>query len=104
MVLLGAGCAHPKPGTNSTTTKPSKVVIQPDLRRAGRIQLVNAQGRFAVMVFLDGQVPAADAHLSVYRNGLKVGEIKVTGPQRGNDTVGDVIAGDVQVHDEVREE
>lgn len=42
--------------------------------------------------------------LNVYRNGLKVGELKVTGPQRDNNTVADIVAGECQVGDEVRED
>ena len=42
--------------------------------------------------------------MNVYRGGLKVGEVKVTGPQRENETVADIIAGDVQPHDEIREQ
>ena len=55
-------------------------------------------------VFRPAPCRKPDHRLSVYRNGLKVGEVKVTGPQHENDTVADIIAGDVQLHDEVRED
>lgn len=35
---------------------------------------------------------------------MKVGQVKITGPQRDNDTVADLTAGDAQVGDEVREQ
>jgi hypothetical protein len=35
---------------------------------------------------------------------LKVAEIKVTGPQRDNNTVADLVSGDAQVGDEVRDQ
>jgi hypothetical protein len=103
-MALVAGCAHPKTAGNNHAIKPEKVVIHPDLRPVGKVQLVNAQGRFVVMNFLAGQVPALNTHLSVYRDGLKVGDVKVTGPERESDTVGDIMAGEIQVHDEVRAE
>jgi hypothetical protein len=49
-------------------------------------------------------MPQTDHHLGVFRNGLKVGEVKVTGPQHENDTVADIITGEIQLHDEVRED
>ena len=104
--LLLTGCLHhPKPapasGRNARTTNP---VIQPDLRTTGEVEMVNSSARFVVLSFPPGPVSAPDQHLNVYRQGLKVGELKVTGPQRGNDTVADILAGEIQVHDEVREE
>ena len=105
--LLLAGCVHHKPAPNPAPPARSqapKAVIKPDLRASGQVAMVNTEGRFVVITFPPGPVPPADHHLNVYRNGLKVGEIKVTGPQRENDTVADIIAGDVQLHDEIREE
>ncbi len=66
--------------------------------------MVNAQGRFVVISFPPGPVPPAQEHLNVYRNSQKVGEVKVTGPQRESDTVADIISGDLQINDEVRED
>ena len=84
--------------------KPGQPVIQPDLRATGEVEMVNPTARFVVLSFPPGPVAPPDHHLNVYRQGLKVGELKVTGPQRGNDTVADILAGEIQVHDEVREE
>ena len=105
--LLLAGCVHHQPAPNPAPpvgSQQPKAVIKPDLRASGRVAMVNAEARFVVISFPPGPVPPTDHRLSVYRNGLKVGEVKVTGPQRENDTVADIIAGDVQLHDEVREE
>jgi hypothetical protein len=49
-------------------------------------------------------LPPLEKRLNVYRNGLKVGEVRVTGPQRDNNTVADIIAGDCQPGDQVRED
>ena len=43
-----------------------------------------------------------DQRLDVYRGGLKVGELLVTGPQQGDSTVADITAGEAQKGDEVR--
>ena len=56
-----------------------------------------------VVGFPIGSVPATDTRLSVYRQGLKVAEMKVTGWARENNIVADIAAGECQVGDEVRE-
>ena len=66
--------------------------------------MVNNQGRFVVVTFPGGPVPAPARRLDVFREGLKVGELKVTGPQQDFNTVADILAGDIQVHDEVKPE
>ena len=42
-------------------------------------------------------MPNMDQTLFLYRNGLKVGEVKITGPQRDNDIVADLVTGTAQV-------
>ena len=39
----------------------------------------------------------------VYRDGLKVGEVKISGPTRDNNTVADLISGVANKGDEVRD-
>jgi hypothetical protein len=41
--------------------------------------------------------------LTVSRDGLKVGEVKVSGPQRDDNIVADITAGEARVGDEVRD-
>jgi hypothetical protein len=43
-----------------------------------------------------------EQQLGLFRRGLKVGEVKVTGPQLDENTVADIVAGDSEVGDEVR--
>src|SRR5580658_1159406 len=98
--LLVAGCAHHKtsqannPAPPVTTTQPPATVIQPDLRVLGQVAMVNADARFVVVSFPPGAVPQIGQHLNVYHNGLKMAEIKVTGPQRESDTVADILNGE----------
>lgn len=70
----------------------------------GKISSINAAGRFVVITFAIGQMPANGQVLNVYRAALKVAEIKITGPQRDTNTVGDILAGEVKNGDEVRED
>jgi hypothetical protein len=106
-MLLAMGCAHRQPAPNSSpapANSPPQPVIQPDLRASGEVEMVNDEARFVVMSFPPGAVPQSGQRLDVYRNGLKIGEVKVTGPQHENDTVADIVTGDPQLHDEVRQE
>ena len=57
-----------------------------------------------MLSFPVGQMPRLDQTLFLYRNGLKVAEVKVTGPQRDNNIVADLVTGDAQVGDEVRDQ
>jgi hypothetical protein len=106
--LLLAGCAHNAPASNPSMSPgnapPPRAIIKPDLQTSGQVAMVNSEARFVVLSFPPGPVPQPDQRLNVYRNGLKVGEVKVSGPQHENDTVADIVAGDVQVRDEVRSE
>jgi len=65
---------------------------------------VNPTARFVVLTFPIGALPGLEKRLNVYRGGLKVGEIKITGPQRDNNTVADIVTGECQIGDEVRED
>ena len=56
------------------------------------------------MSFPIGQMPQINQTLFLYRGGLKVAELKVTGPQSENNIVADLISGDAQVSDEVRDQ
>jgi PBP1b-binding outer membrane lipoprotein LpoB len=104
--MLCAGCAGDKPTGPKKTAKPgpNKPVVTPDFRSVGKVTRVSAEGRFVVVNFPPGQMPEPDALLNVYRNGLKVAEVKVDGKwQRDNNSVADIITGDVQAGDEARQ-
>jgi len=57
-----------------------------------------------VLVFASGQLPGLQQTLFVYRAGLKVAEVKITGPQQENNIVADLVSGDAQVGDTVRDQ
>jgi hypothetical protein len=125
IVFLGAlaasGCAHKQasappaapapPGMSSApTTNPAQpkqpsqpIIVTPENVLAGKVVKINTAGRFVVLNFPIGRMPPLDQRLNVYRLGLKVGEVKVTGPQLDDNVVGDVVTGDAQTGDEVRD-
>jgi PBP1b-binding outer membrane lipoprotein LpoB len=106
--LLLAGCAShnpPAPKPDAPNPAANKPVVTPDFRPAGKVTVVDPDGRFVIISFSPGEMPKADARLSIYHNGLKVAEVKADPQfQRDNNTVADIITGDVQAGDEARQD
>jgi hypothetical protein len=98
-----AGCAHPAP-SGFRAQKPPSPSITPDRRPTGRVALVNNQARFVVITFPPGAMPQSGLPMNVNHLGLKIGEVKITGPQTDNDTVADILSGEANVGDEVKGE
>jgi hypothetical protein len=65
---------------------------------------VNSNGRFVVLSYPLGALPAVERRLNVYRGGLKVGEVRVSHWQLDNLAVADILAGECRVGDEARED
>lgn len=84
--------------TNAVTVTPALGVTQ------GKVAHVNAGARFVVLTFPIGKLPPVDKRLSVYRDGMKVGELKVTGPPLNQNTVADITAGEAKAGDDVRDQ
>jgi hypothetical protein len=125
-LVLGAGCAgrspfakSPAPTFNDAATgapsspqpaqkskvesaKTSELIVTPENAVAGKVVRYNDAGRFVVLDFPLGRTPALEQRLFLYRRGLKVGEIKITGPQIENHIVADLTTGEAQPGDEVR--
>ncbi|MGD0252467.1 MAG: hypothetical protein ABSC01_07185 [Verrucomicrobiota bacterium] len=103
--LLAAGCVSDKAKkTPAPAARTSQTVVTPDNSLTARVASYNAAGRFVVLSFPVGQMPKLDQTLFLYRDGLKVAEVKVTGPQRDNNVVADLVNGDALIGDEVRSE
>ncbi|MDB6020782.1 MAG: hypothetical protein JWQ04_639 [Pedosphaera sp.] len=112
--LLLAGCAGSKDKRGTFTFQSSgnvlsspkesngKIIISPETSSAGKVVSVNGNSRFVVLNFPVGTVPALGKRLNAYRQGLKVGELKVTGPQQDENTVADITSGEIQIGDEIR--
>jgi hypothetical protein len=94
----------------STTSKPApatpqnQTVVTPDESLTAKVLAVNTVGRFVVLNFPEGRMPKQDQHLFLYRGGLKTAEVKIVGPQQETSIVADIISGDAQVGDTVRDQ
>jgi hypothetical protein len=113
-----AGCAGPAPPKNARTPAPPAAlrtdlpppaparpgpIVTPGSALVGRVASVNPN-RFVVLTFSIGLLPPPEKRLNVYRNGLKVGELKVTRWQMDTNAVADIVAGECRVGDEARED
>ena len=78
------------------------LTVTPENALVGKVALVNPTGRFVVLNFPLGKMATVEQHLNLYRRGLKVGEVKVTGPAREDNIVADLVAGEADVGDEAR--
>lgn len=94
---------HHAAKTKSAPTA-SKTIVTPDESLAAKVLTVNTVGRFVVLNFPEGRLPKLEQHLFLYRAGLKVAEVKVVGPQQETSIVADIISGDVQTGDTVRDQ
>ena len=107
LVLATNGCAwlpkSPQSTKPAATAAPAPIVT-PDYSLAAKVVSVNTVGRFVVLSFPASQMPKVDQTLFLYRGGLKVAEVRVTGPQQENDIVADLSSGEAQVGDTVRDQ
>ena len=109
--LIASGCAShraraqksPPPTPSISTTAPEPIVT-PDTSLSAKVVRYNSTGRFVVVSFPVGQMAQVGQTFFIYRAGMKVGEVKITGPQRDNDIVGDLTTGDAEAGDDVREQ
>ena len=105
---LAAGCFSKKPAGGATgfapanQPAPKQVVITPDEPLNGKVVMVNQGFRFVILSFPVGHLPIADQYLSLYRGGVRIGEVKVTGQQYDDNVVADLLTGEAEVGDTVR--
>jgi hypothetical protein len=96
----GPDGASASAGSNSYT---QRLIVTPENALVGKVAFVNTTARFVVLNFPIGHLPAIEQRLNLYRGGLKVGEVKVTGPQYDDNVVADLLAGDSEIGDQVRD-
>jgi hypothetical protein len=70
----------------------------------GRVVFLNPRLRFVVVDFAFHQMPRLEQRLGVFRAGRRVGEVRISGPVDGTRVVADVMTGEADVGDLVREE
>ena len=92
-----------KLNTSSKESKSQKAIITPDSGLTGKVVTYNDAGRFVVLSFPIGPMPKVDQRLFVYRDNLKVGELKVSKWQQDYLAVADVVTGEAKPGDEVRD-
>jgi hypothetical protein len=92
------------PKASKPVAKASSMIITPDASLAAKVVRYNSTGRFVVLNFPASQMAGMGQSLFLYHNGLKAGEVKITGPQRDSNVVADLVTGNAQVGDEVRDQ
>ena len=111
--LLCAGCIWHKSAsspsskvtkTGSATTTAPRPIVTPDTSLTAKVVLYNDVGRFVILGFPVGQMPKEGQHLFLYRNGLKVAEVAANGSRTDTFVVADIINGNAQVGDDVRDQ
>lgn len=90
------------PAEGGAITNTSRLIITPDHMLVGKVVSYNDAGRFVVLDFPLGQLPAAERRMFIYRAGLKVGEVRINAWQREHFIVADLLAGEAQEGDHVR--
>jgi hypothetical protein len=107
IIIISTGCARRQaaPGPVTTTPKSSPVIVTATESRAGRVTSVNPSARYVVISYPVGTpLPAMDTRLHVYRDGLKVAEVKASKEQIDINAVADIVAGECRIGDEVRQQ
>ncbi|MBE7499803.1 MAG: hypothetical protein HS113_05740 [Verrucomicrobiales bacterium] len=95
--------AAPRPA-GPPAPEPRYPVLTPITPVQGRVVFLNAKLRFVIVDFTFHQLPQAGQRLGLYRGTARVGEVRVSGPFRGQTTVADVMSGEARVGDQVRED
>jgi hypothetical protein len=107
--LLAAGCLYHQPAPTAKPAPPAafapQPIVTPDKSLTASVVSYNASGRFVVLGFPVGQMPKPNQSFFLYRNGMKVGEVKIdSSQQRDNLIVADLVTGEAQVGDDVRDQ
>jgi len=99
-----SGAKQAKPGDQSVSTKTNSAPrVVPATTLVGKVMRVNPVGKFLVLSFPLGRLPALDQTYSIYRGGLLVGKVRISGPQLDDAIVADLVFGEAEVGDEARE-
>jgi hypothetical protein len=105
VLALGVcGCFHHHHGSSPAPVTVSKPIVTPDASLSAKVVSVNTVGRFVVLSFPPDNMPKLGQPLFLYRAGLKVADVKITGPQQENNIVADLVSGEAQVGDTVRDQ
>lgn len=107
LVVAVSGCAtkvSPEYGEVPPASKiRTKPVVKSSDALSGRVVRFSVVGRFVILNFSIAKMPALDQTLFIYRENLKVGVVKITGPQQDDNIVADIVEGEAKAGDEVRD-
>ncbi|HUC86255.1 MAG TPA: hypothetical protein VL970_13745 [Candidatus Acidoferrales bacterium] len=104
------GTTAPQPAPTAAKSRPKSskpstpTIVTPDESLTAKVLSVNTVGRFVVLNFPEGRMPKLEQHFFLYRGGLKAAEVKIVGPQQDSSIVADIISGDAQTGDVVRDQ
>ena len=104
-----AGCKHAPSSEGkppATKRKPAQrgTQVVPVDEISGRVASVSPLYGFVVIDFYLSRLPQVGQKLGVYRQGLKVGEVKISSWERSQIVAADLVAGQANVGDQVRME
>ena len=97
----GGRIATPDAAPAATNAPP--VAAPGILPASGRIHALNPGLRFVVIDYTLGGLPPLQSLLHVYRGTERVGQVRLSGPERNGFAAADIVEGILQVGDEVRE-
>jgi len=121
--LVLMGCASRKDAASNSASKPSNktgqksevavkatsltvtngnTIMTLSNTEYGKVYSVNTALHFAVLDYSLKSLPNIGDRLFIYRQGIKVAEVRVSGPQMNSNIVADILAGEVKTGDEVR--
>lgn len=105
VTLTGCSWLPRKPAASAKSAPAgSQTIVTPDVSLVAKVISFNPVGRFVVLNFPSGQLPKLQQTLFLYRAGLKTAEVRITGPQSDNNIVADVVSGEAQAGDTVRDQ
>lgn len=91
----------PPPKTKTPAATPP--ILTPDTSMTGKVVTFNQTARIVVLEFPLTSMPGPERQLFIYRNDLKVGEVKTSRWQKGEHIVADLISGEAQAGDVARD-
>lgn len=102
------GLATEKPAASRSAGPPAPEprypVLTPITPVQGRVVFLNEKLRFVIVDFTFHQLPQTGQQLGLYRGTTRIGQVRISGPFRGQTTVADVMSGEARVGDQVRED
>jgi hypothetical protein len=97
-----------KPGAGTRSSPSHEASAEPQAaalnETAGKVMSVNSELRFVVIDFALNPLPKAGQQLGIFRNGQKVGAVKISVQANRSVVAADITAGEAKLGDEVRPE